>query len=237
MAILDFPPIEQADEHGLLAIGGDLEPSSLKLAYSKGIFPWPINEQYPLAWFSPDPRGVLDFNDLKPSKSLLKIIRQKRFKVCFNHNFEAVIQEAASLVNRKDEEGTWITNEIIKSYTELFYLGHAYSVECYDESDSLVGGLYGFVDGHIVSGESMFYRVSNASKVALIAILTYLHKQGHYWLDTQMVTNVVASLGGKSIPRAAFLERLKGARNKRTSLFNGQVLNFETDLASYWSSR
>lgn len=207
MAIAGFPPVESADEHGLLALGGDLEVESLLLAYSQGIFPWPISKEYPLAWFSPDPRGILAFEKLHLSKSLKKFLKNNPYEVRFNTNFEAVIMNCA-LVKRSDNQGTWITDEIINGYIELYKRGFAYSVETY-EDDHLVGGVYGVCINRFYSGESMFHKADNASKVALISLLYQLHQKGISWIDTQMVTPVVESLGGVEIPRETYLKMLK----------------------------
>lgn len=207
MGILNFPPVESADEHGLLALGGDLEVESLLLAYSRGIFPWPISEEYPLAWFSPDPRGILAFDKLHLSKSLKKFLKKNPYEVKLNTNFEAVIMNCA-LVKRSDNQGTWITQDIINSYIELHKRGYAYSVETY-LNDVLVGGVYGVCINRYYSGESMFHTADNASKVALISLLYQLKQKDIGWLDTQMVTAVVESLGGVEIPRETFLKMLK----------------------------
>jgi leucyl/phenylalanyl-tRNA--protein transferase len=211
MTILSFPPIENADENGLVAIGGDLDVDSLKLAYSQGIFPWPISEELPLAWFSPDPRGILQYKHLHISTSLKKLMKREKFKIKFNSNFEAVILNCARVKNRKDGPSTWITNEIIEGYINLHRAGHAYSVEAFldiDGEEKLVGGMYGVCIGGNFSGESMFYNEPNASKVALVTLMERLNQNGISWLDTQMVTPVVENLGGHEIPRDLFLNKL-----------------------------
>jgi leucyl/phenylalanyl-tRNA---protein transferase len=208
LPILAFPPLHQADESGLLAFGGDLSVDSLKLAYAQGIFPWPINEQYPLAWFSPDPRGILFFDHLKISRSLKKSIRQKNWTIRFNQNFKRVIQECAKQHHQRDK-ATWITADIIDAYEQFHLAGYAFCVEVLLE-DKLVGGLYGVRMGRAFSGESMFYKVNNASKIAIVALSKWLHTlHSICWLDTQMVTPVVASLGGVEIKRDHFLNHLK----------------------------
>lgn len=207
MPIVDFPPIDQADEHGLLALGGDLELESLLLAYSRGIFPWPISTEYPLAWFSPDPRGILIFEKLHLSKSLKKFLRKNPYEIRFNTNFEAVIMNCAK-VPRADKQGTWITEDIINSYIKLHKNGFAYSVETYLEN-VLVGGVYGVCINRFYSGESMFHTANNASKVALVALLYQLKQKDIGWLDTQMVTPVVESLGGIEIQRETYLKMLE----------------------------
>lgn len=209
MAIARFPAVETADEHGLLALGGDLELESLLLAYSQGIFPWPISKEYPLAWFSPDPRGILAFEKLHLSKSLRKFLKKNPYEIKFNTNFEAVIMNC-SLVKRSDNQGTWITQDIIDSYINLYKQGFAYSVETYLD-DNLVGGIYGVCINRFYSGESMFHTADNASKVALVTLLYQLHQQGIGWIDTQMVTPVVEALGGVAIPRETYLKMLKNS--------------------------
>ena len=206
MAIVEFPPIDSADEHGLLAIGGDLEIESLLLAYSKGIFPWPISDEYPLAWFSPDPRGILFFDKLHLGKSFKKFLKNNPYEIKFNHNFEAVIMNCAN-VKRNDQTSTWITKEIIDAYIKLQKRGFAYSIETYLE-DRLVGGVYGVCINRFYSGESMFHLEDNASKVALVSLLYLLKQRDIGWLDTQMVTPVVESLGGLEIPRETFVKML-----------------------------
>lgn len=203
-----FPPVENADENGLLALGGDLSIPLLLDAYSQGIFPWPLSEQFPIAWFSPDPRGILCFKDLHISRSLNKVIKQQRFKVSFNKNFEAVIINCASSKKRKEGEGTWITRQMIDAYIELFKAGYAFSVETY-LNEELVGGMYGVSLNGIISGESMFYLEPNASKIALIHLMEKLNSIGIDWIDTQMITPVVESLGGKEISRAEFIAKLQ----------------------------
>lgn len=209
MAIAEFPPVESADQHGLVAIGGDLEIDSLLLAYQNGIFPWPISEEYPLAWFSPDPRGILAFDKLHLGKSFRKFLKNNPYEIRFNTNFEAVIMNCAR-VKRNDQSSTWITDEIINAYIELHKLGYAYSVETYLD-ERLVGGVYGVCINRFYSGESMFHLEDNASKVALVSLMYLLKQRDIEWLDTQMVTPVVESLGGVEIPRKTFLMILKNS--------------------------
>lgn len=215
MAVYDFPPIENADEHGLLAIGGDLEPESLLLAYSRGIFPWPINEEYPLAWFSPDPRGVLLTEELHIPSSLRKFLKKAPYEVTFNQQFEAVIKNCA-LQKRPGQESTWITDELMEAYIQFHKLGYAYSVEVLNKDKKLVGGLYGVNLNTYFSGESMFHLEDNASKIALVALVTKLRELKIPYLDTQMVTPVVESLGGKNIPRKNFIQYLNLSLENKT---------------------
>jgi leucyl/phenylalanyl-tRNA--protein transferase len=213
VAILKFPSVELADEHGLLAQGGDLEVSSLVLAYSEGIFPWPYSDYHPITWYSPDPRGVLDYSDLHLSTSFKKFIKKTDLVVKFNEDFEEVILGCAASTNRKGQDpnsmsSTWITRKMIEAYIALYYAGHAHCVSVY-QGDQLVGGLYGVKIKKFYSGESMFYKETGASKLALFSLMESLKEKGISWIDTQMVTPVVQSLGGKEIKRSEFLERLK----------------------------
>ncbi len=213
MAIIEFPPIENATEDGLLAIGGDLEVSSLLLAYGQGIFPWPIDENYPLAWFSPDPRGIFFTDEIHISKSMKKFLRKfqknSQGKITFNQNFSRVIEECAK-VPRKGQDSTWITNEMVQAYKKLHQAGFAYSSEVWIE-DRLVGGIYGVCLGKYFCGESMFFKEDNCSKLVLINLLQHLRKKGVKWFDTQMVTPATANLGAKEIPRSTFLSMLKSS--------------------------
>jgi leucyl/phenylalanyl-tRNA---protein transferase len=218
MAVFEFPPVDTADEHGLLALGGDLEIQSLLLAYSHGIFPWPISEEYPLAWFSPDPRGILLQSNLKIPQSFKKFLKINPFEITFNKDFEKVIYGCAELTNRKDLAETWITDEIINAYIQLHKAGFAYSVEAWNEDKLLVGGLYGVNLGSFVSGESMFYRESNASKVILYTLMQHLKENNVDWLDTQMVTGVVKNFGGTEISRAQYIDILEKSLTKAKSI-------------------
>lgn len=204
---VEFPPVESATEDGLVAVGGDLEIDTIEAAYRKGIFPWPISVEFPLAWFSPDPRGVLDFSELHLSRSFEKFLKKNPFTVTFNTAFPEVIKACARM-KRKGQRDTWITPQIIKGYEELFLEGKAYSAEVWHE-DMLVGGVYGVVMGEFVSGESMFMKEDNASKLALYSLIEKLQMSGIKWLDTQMVTTVVEQFGGKYIPRKEFLGRIE----------------------------
>lgn len=208
MVIKSFPPVDQADEYGLLAVGGDLEVPSLKLAYSSGIFPWPVSRFTPLTWFSPDPRGLLFLDNYKPSRSFLKFLKKCAWEVTFNTRFSEVITECAISKNRKDAQGTWITNKMIQAYIDLHQAGHAYSVEVLDRGD-LIGGMYGVHLGKFICGESMFYLQTNASKVAIHVLIEFLKASQVTWLDTQMVTPVIESLGGEELPREDFIELLQ----------------------------
>ncbi|HXH30455.1 MAG TPA: leucyl/phenylalanyl-tRNA--protein transferase [Bacteriovoracaceae bacterium] len=197
-----FPDVETATDDGLVAVGGDLEVDTLQEAYKRGIFPWPISLDFPLAWFSPDPRGVLRFDDLHLSRSFQKFLSRHPFEVTFNQNFSEVIRSCAR-VERKGQPGTWITPEIVTGYEKLFLSEQAFSVEVWKGAE-LVAGLYGVSMGDFCSGESMFTKEDNASKLALYQLVKTLKKNGVSWLDTQMVTPVVEQFGGKFMPRRDF---------------------------------
>ena len=207
MPVASFPPLHYADEQGLLAVGGDLHPESLLLAYRQGIFPWPISEEYPLAWFSPDPRGILETKDLHVPRRLKRYFSKLDLKITMNQAFEEVIKACAS-VKRHNQMSTWITPEIIEGYCELHKLKQAYSLEAW-EDDQLVAGVYGTCIDGVVSGESMFTTIDHASKFCLVYLMNYLDQRGVTWIDTQMVSPVVAQLGGKEVSREYFIEKLK----------------------------
>lgn len=210
---ISFPEPEMAESSGLLAIGGDLSSHRLLLAYSSGIFPW-YSEGQPILWFSPDPRLILDPVKFNPSRSLKKLIRSGRFDVKFDHDFEGVIRGCAN-ANRKLQKSTWITTEMMDAYIALHEHGFAHSVESYFEG-RLVGGLYGVSLGGAFFGESMFYKMSNASKVALY----YLVKKCLYWdfdfIDSQVPTEHMKNLGAEEISRSDFLNKLSRALEKET---------------------
>ena len=202
-----FPPITEADEQGLLAIGGDLSISRLIYAYNHGIFPW-YDASQPLLWWSPDPRMVLFPEKLKVSKSMKQLLRKNKFTVSFNTDFNAVI-EACAQIRRDGQHGTWITREMIASYNSLHKLNIAQSVEVWENGD-LVGGLYGIYlkDKNMFCGESMFTRVSNASKYGFITLVNKLKEEGVKLIDCQVYTKHLESLGAEEIPRDEFLSYL-----------------------------
>jgi leucyl/phenylalanyl-tRNA--protein transferase len=204
---LFFPPVSEANADGILAIGGDLSPERLQLAYSSGIFPW-FEEDQPIIWWSPNPRMVLFLEDLVVSKSMRNILNRNIFKVTFNQDFRAVIARCQQ-VKRDGQTGTWITNDMIEAYCKLHELGIAKSVEVWQD-DHLVGGLYGVDLGHIFCGESMFSLVSNASKVAFIALVNHLKINNYRLLDCQVYNDHLASLGCVEIEREDFMTILKG---------------------------
>lgn len=207
MAIDRFPPIELADENGLLAVGGDLELESLLLAYRSGIFPWPISEEYPIAWFTPNPRGVIHCDQLHLSRSFIKLLKKSHFSITLNKHFDQIIYHCAYAKNRKGQSGTWITPEIMNSYHKLAQAGYAYSIEVHQDQN-LVGGLYGVNINNFFCGESMYFTESGASKVAIAFWIKHLQSVGINWLDTQMVTPIIRDMGGVEIPRRSFMKML-----------------------------
>lgn len=201
-----FPPVSEATVDGLVAVGGDLEIDTLITAYRSGIFPWPVSVDLPLAWFSPDPRGVIMIDEMHVSKSFAKFLKKNPFQVTFNQAFDDVITQCARMA-RKNQPTTWITPDIINGYEKLFKQELAYSVDVWNGKE-LIGGLYGVCMGDFVSGESMFTKEDNASKYALYSLLLRLKDKGITWLDTQMVTPVVEGFGGRYIEREEFLEKI-----------------------------
>lgn len=216
---LRFPDPRATGKDGLLCIGGDLSVETLLEAYRLGVFPWP-HEGLPLLWFSPLERGVLDFSGIHWPRRFLKELRAERgFSVTFDQAFEDVIRECAR-VPRAHEKGTWILPDMQEAYLRFHRAGYAHSVECWLEG-RLVGGLYGvYVEG-VFSGESMFHKVSGASKRCLYALVERLQAVGIAWMDIQMVTPVLASFGGKYLSRDEFLERIKEAHCKKPPVLFG----------------
>ena len=204
----NFPPVAIADEDGFLAVSKTLNVSQLKRAYLSGIFPW-YSEGQPVLWWSPDPRMVLFPEDLKISKSMKPYLNQNKFQVSFNTAFEKVI-DACGKVNRKGQDGTWITQAIKANYLELHKEGWVHSVEVWDDKE-LVGGLYGIYlkEKQIFCGESMFSKKSNASKFGFIKMVEKLKQEQVRLIDCQVFTKHLESLGAKEIPREQFLEFLK----------------------------
>jgi leucyl/phenylalanyl-tRNA--protein transferase len=197
-----FPSPEQASAEGIVAVGGDLKPERVMLAYRKGIFPWFESDDF-LLWWSPDPRMVLFPDRLKISKSMRTVLRKKQFEVTFNKAFDQVV-EACAKVKRFGQNGTWITPGLMEVYSTLHIQGHAHSVEVWEEG-SLVGGLYGIDLGTVFCGESMFSKSSNASKVALIFLVKELKKNKYELIDCQVPTQHLASMGAEPISRTEFL--------------------------------
>jgi leucyl/phenylalanyl-tRNA---protein transferase len=200
-----FPPVEEALPDGLLAVGGDLSTERLLLAYRSGIFPWFSDDEPPL-WWSPDPRFVLFPPELRVSKSMKKVLSSNAFEFRVNTAFEDVIA-CCSAMPRRDQDGTWITDDIIAAYTELHRRGFAVSAEAWQDG-KLVGGLYGIRMGNCFFGESMFSKISNASKFAFINWVRLLQQEGVAVIDCQVHTEHLESLGARMIPRASFMQLL-----------------------------
>jgi leucyl/phenylalanyl-tRNA--protein transferase len=199
-----FPPVDLAQPDGLLAIGGDLSEERLLLAYRRGIFPW--YEGQHILWWSPDPRFVLFPEELQVSKSMRAIIKKELFEFTTDKAFSQVITECKK-IRRKDQDGTWITDEVRKAYTSLHFKGYAHSAECWQDGE-LVGGLYGIRMGDVFFGESMFSKVSNASKFAFIQYVQHMIKEGVKLIDCQVYTEHLESLGARMIPRKEFMSLL-----------------------------
>lgn len=204
-----FPHPSEANEDGLLAWGGDLNPKRLIYAYENGIFPW-YSKYDPILWFSPNPRLIMELNDFKLSKSLKKSL--KKFTYKFDSNFQEVIHNCA-IKQRKGQTDTWIQSDIIKAYRELHKMGIAHSIEAYYDGE-LVGGLYGLSIGKVFCGESMFANKSDASKSAFAILVKHLKKWGYHFIDCQTPTKHLKSLGAKEVSREYFLERLNKAKQK-----------------------
>lgn len=201
-----FPNPEHAlaDPNGLLAFGGDLSPQRLVAAYSRGIFPW-YSEGDPLLWWSPDPRCVFATDGVHASRSLAKFMRRCDWQWSMDRAFEDVMRACAA--PRPDQPGTWITEDMLMAYANLHLLGHAHSLEVW-EDDELIGGIYGVSVGRMFSGESMFSRRSNASKVALLTLAHVLREQGFPWIDAQVPNPHLTRMGAITLPRKHFLDEL-----------------------------
>ncbi len=209
---LIFPHPEGAEANGLVAVGGDLRPERLILAYKSGIFPW-FSEGDPILWFSPDPRLLIFLDDLYVSSKLEKVIRSNLFEVRFDSCFTDVIKRCSE-TDRRGQDGTWITDDMIDAYVALHELGYAHSVETFHEG-SLVGGLYGVSLGGAFFGESMFYEQSNASKVALYYLVEKLKSWRFDFIDSQVPNEHMKSMGGKEISRSKFLVMLEHSLTKQ----------------------
>jgi len=201
---LYFPPVELAESDGLLAIGGDLSPERLLSAYRRGIFPW-YEGQF-ILWWSPDPRFVLIPGELKVSKSMKVLLNKNTFDFTINKSFKEVIHYCKE-VKRPGQFGTWITDEVEAAYIHMHELGYAFSAEAWKDGE-LVGGVYGIKLGKVFFGESMFSKISNASKYAFIKFVDYLQQQGVELIDCQVYTGHLESLGARMIARRKFVDYL-----------------------------
>jgi leucyl/phenylalanyl-tRNA--protein transferase len=204
-----FPPAESADAEGVVGFGGKLSPDWLLDAYQHGIFPWPTGDpSLPVPWCSPDPRAIIEWDCFHVPRRLGQTCRSGKFRATFDADFPGVIRGCATSGKRRGQ--TWLTTPIVRSYTRLFELGHCHSVEVWHE-DELAGGCYGLAIAGLFAAESMFYRVRDASKVALVHLVERLRSRGYVLLDIQQLTRHTAQFGAIEVPRAEYLRRLSEA--------------------------
>ncbi|WP_396156527.1 leucyl/phenylalanyl-tRNA--protein transferase [Flavobacterium sp.] len=208
---LYFPPVDEASYEGILAIGGDLSVARLLLAYRNGIFPW-FNEDEPILWWAPTERMVVAPSIYKVSKSIRNLLNQNKFKVTFNQNFPEVIL-GCQQIERKGQDGTWLSDTFIESYTKLHDMEIAKSVEVW-QNNELVGGLYGVDLGHVFCGESMFSKVPNASKIAFVTLINYLKESNYKLLDCQVHNDHLEKLGAFEISRETFMKVLNSEKTR-----------------------
>ena len=206
-----FPDPRKAGPDGLVTVGGDLSPERLRLAYRSGIFPWTVN---PVTWWSPDPRAIFELENFQPPRSLARFLRQARFEFTADRAFRRVMEGCAAPAPGR--RTTWISPEFMEAYCRLHELGDAHSIECW-QAGELVGGVYGVSLGGCFAGESMFHRVSNASKAALSQLIFRLRERGFALFDIQMLTPVTRSLGAVEISREEYLRRLDEATRRKCS--------------------
>lgn len=211
-----FPNPAEAEEDGLLAVGGDLSPKRLLTAYASGIFPW-YGKGCPILWWSPDPRCILKMSALHVPRSLEKILRKGTFRFTLDKAFAEVIRSCA------DRENTWLVPEMIDAYISLHKSGLAHSLEAWQDGE-LAGGIYGVALGRAFFGESMFYRRPNASKASLVTLVRHLRKQGFLFMDCQQVTDNSLRFGAKPVPRPVFLNLLQQALDSRLPVEKAWIL-------------
>ena len=209
-----FPDATQADDDGLVAVGGDLSPERLLLAYRRGLFPWSVG---PVTWWSPDPRGVMPLGAFHISASLARFLRHCPYEVTLDKAFRAVMTACAAPGPKR--RGVWISPAFIAAYTQLHELGHAHSVECW-QAGQLVGGIYGVAVGGLFAGESMFHTADNASKVALCRLVAQLQQRGFKLFDIQMVTGATLPFGAQEISRTEYLALLAEAVKENCSFLD-----------------
>ena len=217
MSLIHFPDPEQTAVEGIVVIGGELNTANLIEAYRRGIFPWPI-DGWPLPWFCPEERAIIEFEELHIPHSLLREQKRTPFRLTIDEAFREVV-EACANSTRKDDVGTWITSDVIRAYSKLHDFGQAHSAEAWD-GDKLVGGIYGVDPGGAFAGESMFYLRPNASKLALLHLIGHLRERGLDWLDIQVMTPHMRAFGAKCITRREFLRRLESALARGLKLFS-----------------
>lgn len=204
-----FPPPETADENGIVAVSRSLNCAMLRDAYLHGLFPWPFGDEYDfIPWCAPLKRGVIMMDEFHIPKSFLREMKKLDFTLKIDHDFRSVITACAG-ARRKGQDGTWITSQMIEAYCEFHRQGYAHSFETYDREGNLAGGLYGVENGKIFCGESMFYKVSGASKFAFVKMAEHLKARGIKIIDTQMVTAATAAFGAKEIPSAEYIKLLR----------------------------
>ncbi len=217
MSLIEFPDPLRASYEGIVALGGSLNTANLLRAYRRGIFPWPI-DGWPLPWFCPEERAILEFKDLHVPRRLARLRKRTPLRCTIDQNFTAVIAWCAR-AERAGDDGTWITREMLQAYCELHREGHAHSVEVW-EGDDLVGGIYGVDAGGAFSGESMFRLRPNASKLALLHLIDHLQARGLDWMDVQVITPHMVALGAKEISRGEFLRKLSVTLARGLKLFD-----------------
>ncbi len=215
-----FPPVENADEFGVVCWGGEISPATLTAAYQQGIFPWP-HRGMPTLWFAPPQRALLWCDELHLGSRLKRSLRKAEFEIRFNSAFDEVIEACAQprVVEGVWERGSWLNNAILRAYKQLHRQGHAHSVETWHDGE-LVGGLYGVSWGGYFAGESMFYRRDGASKAAVVALVERLRERGVGWLDCEVITPHFAAMGAREVRRAEFMPMLKAALAQPTRLFD-----------------
>lgn len=210
----EFPPVETANEDGMLMLGGELSVATLLTAYRRGIFPWPLvdGSQELLSWWSPDPRAIIELNRFHASRRVQRRIRRGEFTVTFDNDFESVIASCAA--PRREDGETWITSDLNTAYNRLHREGFGHSVEVWQDQ-RLVGGVYGVAIGGFFAGESMFHRVTDASKVALSCLVSRLSEGRFSLFDIQQQSPHLQRMGATEIPRREFLRRLNKALKER----------------------
>ncbi len=206
MTVSHFPPVDDADPEGLLAWGGDLNVETLLVAYKSGIFPWPVSVRSPMLWFAPPKRAILKFDQLKVPKRLERSF--KKFHLSVDQDFKEVITSCARAKNRKGQKGTWITPKMIDAFIEFHDAGFAQSFEARNANGKLVGGMYGVRIGNFFAGESMFHLETDASKFALVCAVRFLKEEGLAWMDIQMMTPLLKTLGAQEITRKQYMTLL-----------------------------
>ncbi|MFO7831678.1 MAG: leucyl/phenylalanyl-tRNA--protein transferase [Desulfuromonadaceae bacterium] len=222
---LAFPPTHLAEGNGLLAVGGDLSPERILLAYTRGIFPW-NNPDEPLLWWAPPQRCVLLPHNIHLSRSLKKKLRKNPYRITIDADFSQCIHHCAHAQER--DEQTWITSEMQEAYNALHTLGFAHSVECWDKNE-MVGGLYGIALGECFCGESMFHRRTDASKIAFAALATHLLEHQYRVIDCQMPTPHLLSLGAQEITRKRFEQILSSCHMLKNGKFNSGTFGTEAE--------